>query len=80
VQFVEGAPIPGDITGAMEFRLDKSGKIYVFSAGKLTQGTWNYQNGRMNYKDTAGNKLTIQPGQTWIEIFPASMQNLVTWK
>lgn len=80
VQFTESAPLPNDPTGALQFKLDRSGRIYLFTGGSLVTGTWKFKGGSIEYKDSAGNPLVIQPGQTWIAIVPFAIQNNVTWK
>ncbi len=80
VQFVEGSVIPGDMTLAMQFRLDRSGPAYLFTGGKLVPGNWKGQDGRIIYTDNAGKPLVLQPGPIWIEIIPKDQQNSVSWK
>jgi hypothetical protein len=64
----------------MDFKLDRTGKAYLFTGGILVPGTWKYQNEKTVFADNAGNPMPLQPGQTWIEIVPANIQNNVTWK
>lgn len=80
VQFAAGNVIPGDPKLAMEFRLDRSGKGFLFTGGTVAAITWKYQNGRLVYLDNTGNPLTIQPGPTWISILPTDQQNNVSWQ
>lgn len=80
VQFTEGSLIPDDPTLAMQYRLDRSGKGYLFLGGKVTAISWKNVNGNINYLDNAGNPLMIQPGPIYIAIVPSYMQNNVTWK
>jgi len=80
VQFVEGSVIPGDMTLAMQFRLDRSGPAYLFTGGKLVAANWKGVDGRIVYTDNAGNPLVLQPGPTWVEIIPKAQQNNVSWK
>ncbi len=80
IQFTESALIPGDATGALQFKLDRSGKIYLFKSGVIVQGTWKHEQNKIVYKDTEGNPLLFQPGPIWIEIVPTSLLNAVTWK
>lgn len=80
VMFVEGSVIPGDMTLAMQFRLDRSGPAYLFTGGKLAAANWKGQDGKIVYTDNAGKPLVLQPGPTWIEIIPKDQQNNVSWK
>jgi hypothetical protein len=47
-----------------------SGEAWVFTAGKLFQGTWERSNAGEPFrlKDTAGNEIKLTPGNTWVEL------------
>lgn len=47
-----------------------SGEAWVFTAGKLFQGTWERANAASPFtlKDTAGNAIKLSPGNTWVEL------------
>jgi len=47
-----------------------SGEAWVFTAGKLFQGTWERDDAAKPFvlKDTAGNNITLTPGNTWVEL------------
>lgn len=47
-----------------------SGEAWVFTAGKLFQGTWERPNAASPFtlKDTAGNAIKLSPGNTWVEL------------
>lgn len=68
-----------DELGTMTVRLDDNGPCYLFTAGKFKECRWRYENGKHIYTDTEGNPLKLQPGQTWIEIFPRDKQSELTW-
>ena len=47
-----------------------SGEAWVFTAGKLFQGTWEREDSAKPFtlKDTAGNVIKLTPGNTWVEL------------
>jgi hypothetical protein len=47
-----------------------SGEAWVFTAGKLFQGTWERDDAAKPFtlKDTAGNAIKLTPGNTWVEL------------
>ncbi|MEY4068129.1 MAG: hypothetical protein RLZZ332_465 [Actinomycetota bacterium] len=47
-----------------------SGEAWVFTAGKLFQGTWERDDAAKPFtlKDTAGNVIALTPGNTWVEL------------
>jgi Protein of unknown function (DUF3048) C-terminal domain len=47
-----------------------SGEAWVFTAGKLFQGTWERLEASDTFtlKDTAGNVIKLTPGNTWVEL------------
>jgi len=47
-----------------------SGEAWVFTAGKLIQGTWEREDAAKPFtlKDTAGNVIKLTPGNTWVEL------------
>ena len=47
-----------------------SGEAWVFTAGKLFQGTWERADAGdpFTLKDTAGNEIKLTPGNTWVEL------------
>jgi len=50
-----------------------SGPAWVFSDGKMVQGTWSKasQASAFELKDEAGNLIKLAPGNTWVELMPA---------
>lgn len=52
--------------------IDSSGKAYVFRNGKMITGTWIAgATGRpTTFLDRAGQVIALEPGRTWIEIYP----------
>lgn len=47
-----------------------SGEAWVFTAGKLFQGTWERADATVPFtlRDTAGNIIKLTPGNTWVEL------------
>ena len=47
-----------------------SGEAWVFTAGKLFQGTWERDDAGKPFtlKDTAGNEIKLTPGNTWVQL------------
>lgn len=71
VQFVKEWNI--DKNGYQTMDIENSeGKGYYISNGKVVDITWkkNEKNKWMRYYDLAGNELTINPGKTYVAIFP----------
>jgi hypothetical protein len=52
--------------------LDNSGKVYVFRNGKMIVGTWSAgaAGSITKYLNAAGQPIALQPGRTWVEIYP----------
>jgi hypothetical protein len=47
-----------------------SGEAWVFTAGKLFQGTWERDDAGKPFtlKDTAGSEIKLTPGNTWVQL------------
>lgn len=69
----------GDELLTVNIKLNGNGPCYLFTAGKFKECRWSFENGKHVYKDLDGNPLKLQPGQTWIEIFPRDKQSELTW-
>ena len=56
-----------------------SGKGYYYSDGKRISITWKRveTTNEMAYYDESGNVLTINPGKTYIAVYPKNRQNLI---
>jgi hypothetical protein len=70
---VAPAPIPdGQQTG--------SGQAWVFSAGKVVQGTWTRPalTNPAVFTDSQGATIALTPGQTWVELVPTGTTPAVT--
>ena len=59
-----------------------SGKGYYITNGKAIAITWerNESSNTMEYKNEQGETLTINPGKTYIAVYPKNRKNLVTIK
>lgn len=71
VQFVKEWDIDRNDYQTMELK-DAGGSGYYITNGRMVPITWkkNEKNRWMRYYDEAGNELTINPGKTYIAIFP----------
>ncbi|MEZ4180608.1 MAG: DUF3048 domain-containing protein [Candidatus Doudnabacteria bacterium] len=69
----------GDELGTLSINLSSEGPCYLFKSGTFTECRWSFDNNRHYYKDLEGNNLKLEPGQTWIEIFPRDQQNQIKW-
>lgn len=81
VQFVKESNI--DHNGYQTMKLgNNEGKGYYFSDGKKVKITWKRKesSNTMVYKDLSGNTLTINPGKTYIAVYPTSRKKLITVK
>jgi hypothetical protein len=52
--------------------IDNSGKAYVFRNGKMIVGTWTAgpSGTPTKFVDQAGGVIALQPGRTWVELYP----------
>lgn len=78
VQLTDITPT-GDELLTVDIRLTGTGPCYLFTAGKFKECRWRFENGSHTYTDVEGNPLKLQPGQTWVEIFPRDEQSELTW-
>lgn len=51
-----------------------TGTVYVFRNGKVIQGRWirNSEGQVTKLVDAQGNEIPLQPGRTWVELFPST--------
>ncbi len=80
VMFADSFAVQAATEGGIDFNLDSSGTVYLFTGGDIKTGTWKYQNGKISYFDKEGKPLVLQPGQTWIEIVPNQLKTGVIWQ
>lgn len=64
-----------DDAGRLDLELVGSGEGYFLTDGVKIPITWNKESrkGRTVYKDVSGKEITLNPGNTWIQIVPKSM-------
>jgi len=69
IQFVE-TEIKDEI-GRLDINLNSEGEIILFRDGAAVKGSWE-KNGRydINFYNQNGDRLKINPGQTWIQVVP----------
>ncbi len=80
VQFTDTWNIRGDTAGRLDMDLVSSGEGYYISAGKYIPITWEKTSHESptHYYNESGDKLVLNPGKTWISIFPLDGQSNVT--
>lgn len=60
-----------DDAGRLEMKLEGSNKALLFKDGLVFQGQWVKEKDQpTHFLDGRGNKMTINPGQTWIQVVP----------
>ena len=81
IQLVDESNI--DRNGYQTMKLtNNSGKGYYFTDGKQTAITWERREkgNIMEYRDSSGNVLAINPGKTYIAVYPQSRKKLIQVK
>ena len=60
--------------------IGNSGKAYVFRNGTMITGTWvsSAATSPTKFLDSAGKVIALEPGRTWVEIYPAGAPQVVT--
>jgi hypothetical protein len=60
--------------------IDNSGKAYVFRNGRMIVGTWSAgaAGTPTKFYDSAGKIIALQPGRTWVELYPNTDPVVVT--
>lgn len=59
-----------DDQGRQEIDLNSGGKIELFRDGIVIEGSWMKENKQFVYLNNSGDKIEINPGQTWIQMVP----------
>jgi len=56
-----------------------TGKVKVFSGGKMVEGTWSKasQTAPIKFADAAGKAIVLTPGNTWVELQPKAPEGKV---
>ncbi len=78
IQFVDESNI--DHNGYQTMKLTKaSGKGFYYSNGKRISITWKRResSNKMAYYDETGNLLTVNPGKTYIAVYPKNRRKLI---
>ncbi|HHW30239.1 MAG TPA: DUF3048 domain-containing protein [Clostridiaceae bacterium] len=72
IQKVKNYPIPGDPEGRQEVVTVSKGSGWYITGGKAIEINWSKdsRNAQTKYTDKNGNPITLNPGQTWIQIVP----------
>ena len=78
IQFVKEKNIDHNGYQTMSLNADK-GTGYYYTNGKKTAITWsrNEKANKMEYYDTEGNLLFVNPGKTYIAVYPKDRSNLI---
>lgn len=52
------------------YQTSGTGEMYVFQDGQIQKGTWKKGDSKSQFEflDTSGNKLALNPGQTWVTL------------
>jgi len=81
IQLVKESNIDHNGYQTMELTND-SGKGYYFTNGKYQKITWEREesSNTMTYYDANGEVLTVNPGKTYIAVFPKNRNKLITIK
>ena len=74
VQYVPNYSIKGDKAGRQEMDTTGNGSGYFITGGKAVKIKWSKESRRAQtkYTDEAGNLITLNRGQTWIQIMPTT--------
>jgi len=74
IQYVNNYTIKGDTEGRQELDTVGSGKGWFITKGKAVPIKWSKKARETAtlYTDEKGNAITLNPGQTWIQIVPLS--------
>ncbi|MGE5614739.1 MAG: DUF3048 domain-containing protein [Bacillota bacterium] len=74
VMFVPNYDIKGDPAGRQEMDTTGSGKGYFITGGKAVKIKWSKESrsSQTKYADEEGNPITLNRGQTWIQIMPVA--------
>ena len=72
IQFVKNYTIKGDDAGRQEVNTVGSGNGMYITNGKVVKMKWSKASRSLptKYNDESGNAITLNPGQTWIQVVP----------
>lgn len=79
LQVVKMWHIPGDDAGRLDMELIGQGKGYFFTRGKMIPITWKKDSHvkTTHYYDEQGREIELNPGKTWISIYPQKRVDLI---
>ena len=71
--------IKGDDAGRVDMKLIGEGKGYFFTRGKMVPITWKKESHMKttHYYDENGQEILLNPGKTWIAVYPAGRLDLL---
>lgn len=74
IQFTPNYDVKGDAKGRQEMNTTGSGKGYFITSGKAIEIKWSKESRKAQtvYTDKEGNRLTLNRGQTWIQVMPVN--------
>ena len=60
--------------------IGQSGRAFIFRNGRMIKGTWSVGaiGSTTRFLDSAGRVIPLQPGRTWVEIYPVGASQVVT--
>ncbi|MBE7027972.1 MAG: DUF3048 domain-containing protein [Ruminococcaceae bacterium] len=75
IQKASNFTIPGDTSGRQDVKTVGTGEGYLITGGKIARITWSKpdRKTKTTYKFENGEEICLNPGQTWIQIVPPSM-------
>jgi len=75
IQKVENYTIPGDTSKRQEINTVGTGEGYFVTGGKYAKITWSKpdRKSKTTYTLASGEEIALNPGQTWIQLVPPSM-------
>jgi len=72
IRFTKNFPIPGDNEGRQDMVTTGKGDGWFITCGKAIKIKWSKESRstQTRYTDEAGNEITLNRGQTWIQVMP----------
>ncbi len=82
LQVVDIWNIKGDDSGRVDMKLIGEGKGYYFTRGKRIPITWKKESHvkTTHYYDETGKEIQLNPGKTWISVYPSNRFDLLEMK
>ena len=76
IQKARNYTISGDTSGRQNIETTGSGEGYFITGGKIAKINWSKpdRKAKTTYTFLSGEEISLNPGQTWIQIVPPSMQ------